>query len=111
MPIRRNDIDVIGLQRSRFIDLRHQHAGSRRKNSRQLAMALGRQMHNYHKGNARTVGQSFEERLQRLDAARRGANSNDRRFRARWLRVGALLFVSVAGYVAGHGRGSQRVFL
>ena len=87
VPIRRNDIDVIGLQGSRFINLRNGHAGPRRKNSRQLAVALGRQMHNYHKGNARTVGQSFEERLQRLDAARGGANSDDRRFRARWLRV------------------------
>ena len=111
MPIRRNNIDVVGLQGSRFINLRNGHAGPRRKNSRQLAVALGRQMHNYHKGNARTVGQSFKERLQRLDAARGCANSDDRRFRARWLRVGALLFVSVAGYVAGHGRGSQRVFL
>ena len=87
VPIRRNDIDVIGLQGSRFINLRNGHAGPRRKNSRQLAVALGRQMHNYHKGNARTVGQSFEERLQRLDAARGGANSDDRRFRARLLRT------------------------
>ena len=111
VPIRRNDIDVIGLQGSRFINLRNGHAGPRRKNSRQLAVALGRQMHNYHKGNARTVGQSFEERLQRLDAARGGANSDDRRFRARLLRLGALLFVRVAVFVAGHGRGSKRVFL
>ncbi len=111
VAIRRNYIDVIGLQRSRFINLRNGHTGPRRKNSRQLAVALGRQMHNHHKGNARTVGQSFEERLQRLDAARGGANSDDRRFRARLLRLGALLFVRVAVFVAGHGRGSKRVFL
>ena len=103
VPIRRNDVDVIGLQRSRFMNLRNGHTGPRRKNSRQLAVALGRQMHNYHKGNARTVRQSFEERLQRLDAARGGANSDDRRFRARLLRLGALLFVRVAVFVAGHG--------
>ena len=86
MPIRRNDIDVIGLQRHWFMDLGYGHAGARRKDSRQLAMGPGSQMHDHDKGGAYTlVGQSLEERLQRLDAARGSADADDRRFRARLL--------------------------
>ena len=101
MPIRRDDIDVIGLQRHRFMNLGNEHPGPRRENSRQFAVALVIQMHDHDKGGAGMVGQSFEESLQRLDAARGGTDPDDRRLRARLPRPGALLFARVACSV-GH---------
>jgi hypothetical protein len=108
VPIRRNDINVIGLQRSRFMNLRDLHTGPRSENSRQLAVALGSQMHDHDKGGASTVEQSFEESLQRLDAACGSADADDRKFRARLLRTGALLFFRRAVFVVGHPRAPQK---
>ena len=100
---------MIRLQKSRFMNLRNLHAGPRGENSRQLAVAFGSQMHDHDKGGASTVGQRFEERLQRLDAAGGGADSDDRRVRL--FRLGALLLVRVAFSIFVHTASSRSVSL
>jgi hypothetical protein len=78
--VRRNDIDVVGLQSLTLTDLHNGHPGARRDNARHFALMRRIKMHDDDKGCAGAHRQRAEEVLQRLNTAGRCADENNHRF-------------------------------
>ena len=77
--VRRNDVDVIGLQTHALSYLRHRHGGVSLQHLRQGALVLGRQVEHHDKDHPRTGRQCGKEALQRPNAACRGWGSRSKR--------------------------------
>ena len=96
----RNDVDVVGLQSFRLVDLYDGHAGPPAENFRQPAAVIRIKMHHHDEGGACIAGKGLEEPLQGCDAARRGSDRHDGRFCGASLWLANALVVSV---VLRHG--------
>src|ERR1043166_8702937 len=73
-PVRRNHIDMVGFQLGRSVNLCDGHVGSARYDASQSAVALRREMDDDDIGSTALRRQRAEQRLKRLDTARRSAD-------------------------------------
>ncbi len=86
--VRRNDIDLVRLQRQRLCDLAHGHVNVGLEDFGQVALVLWRKMHDNHVGQAAVIGNTLEKRLQSGQAAGRSADAHNRQrlgFLVAWL--------------------------
>jgi len=73
---RGNHVDVVTLDGCRLGDLQHRHAGRLLQDLVGLALVFGREVHDHHEGHAAIGRHAFEQRDKRLEAARRGADTD-----------------------------------
>jgi len=100
--VRRNDIDVVGPQPFAGADLHHGHAGARGDDARHLAAVMRVEMHDDDKGGAGVLRQRAEKALQRVDAARGGADGHQERLDLLPRRRGLGLALFLLSFVHGH---------
>jgi hypothetical protein len=94
----RNNVDMVGLQFFRLVDLYDRHACAPADNLRQPAAVIRIKMHHHHEGSACMLGKRLEEPLQGGHAACRRSDRHDDRF----CRVSLRLLIDLA-VIARHG--------
>src|SRR5262249_9763357 len=75
-PVGRYHIDMVGHEFGWPIDLRHWHLRAGRKDAREFAVALGRQVDDDNEGSAGFFRQCAKKRLESLHTARRGPDAH-----------------------------------
>ena len=73
---RRNHVDVVALDLHPPVDLRHRHAGRQLQDRRGVALVLRRQVQDDDERHVRRRGQALEQRLDRGQPARGGADAD-----------------------------------
>jgi len=86
----RNDVDMVRPEGNPMLDLFDGHAGARRKEAGEVAVAVRIEMHDHGDRGAHLLGKGLEKRLQRFHAAGRGSDPGNGK---RWLLAfGRILF-------------------
>jgi len=75
--VRRDDVNVIGLQLLLGTDLQYRHACSGAYDARQLTLDVRVEVKYYDERGPGILGQTFEQRLQGLHSTRRGSDANN----------------------------------
>lgn len=82
-PIRRDDVDVVRLERHRSVDGGYRHAGARAEDAAEFAVHPRREVEDDDVGQTQVLGDMAEERLQGRKAARRRPDAHDPRLQGR----------------------------
>ena len=79
LPVRPDDIDAIGLQFGRVVDLMHGHRGTLAEDFGEVTWVVGGQVDDHDIGDAQIIVYPAEEFLQCTDTTRRRTDRADRR--------------------------------